>query len=178
MFCESHRFVLRPSFYQFRTNLEEFNLLFIRTSGRERQILEDPCRWSWVVCYPRGDLRGDGGDSSFRRSRPSTRLTHGLPPTLSTSLAQLTRFSCAPWPTNIVSHLPFQKMLFFFSPSRPVGYCSRLQKGHSTEVFSGSPLWTRRASAGIQGWKICVSGTRPRHHGKGNGKPRGKTTGR
>ncbi|XP_077924186.1 telomerase-binding protein EST1A isoform X4 [Halichoerus grypus] len=58
------------------------------------------------------------------------------------------------------------------------GYCSRLQKGHSAEVFSGSPLWTRRASAGIQGWKICVSGTRPRHHGKGNGKPRGKTTGR
>ncbi|XP_073091130.1 telomerase-binding protein EST1A isoform X4 [Manis javanica] len=57
-------------------------------------------------------------------------------------------------------------------------YCSRLQKGHSAEVFSGSPLWTRRASAGIQGWKICVSGTRPRHHGKGNGKPRGKTTGR
>lgn len=75
-------------------------------------------------------------------------------------------------------HPPSQKMLFFFSPSRPVGYCSWLQKGHSAEVFSGSPLWTRRASAGIQGWKICVSGTRPRHHGKGNGKPRGKTTGR
>lgn len=60
----------------------------------------------------------------------------------------------------------------------PVGYCSRLQEGHSSEVFPGSPLWTRRASAGIQGWKICVSGTRPRRHGKGNGKPRGKTTGR
>lgn len=79
--------------------------------------------------------------------------------------------------------LPFALTLFSFpspQPPRPhpTGYCSRLQEGHSSEVFPGSPLWTRRAFAGIQGWKICVSGTRPRRHGKGNGKPRGKTTGR
>lgn len=60
----------------------------------------------------------------------------------------------------------------------PLGYCGRLQEGHSPEVFPGSPLWPRRAVAGIQGWKICVSGPRPRRHGKGSGKPRGKTTGR
>lgn len=84
----------------------------------------------------------------------------------------------------VVTHpLPFALTLFSFpspQPPRPhpVGYCSRLQEGHSSEVFPGSPLWTRRAFAGIQGWKICVSGTRPRRHGKGNGKPRGKTTGR
>lgn len=86
-----------------------------------------------------------------------------------------------PWPLSIC--LPFALTLFSFpspQPPRPhpVGYCSRLQEGHSSEVFPGSPLWTRRAFAGIQGWKICVSGTRPRRHGKGNGKPRGKTTGR
>lgn len=78
--------------------------------------------------------------------------------------------------------LPFALTVFLSLPPtpcpHPVGYCSRLQEGHSSEVFPGSPLWTRRAFAGIQGWKICVSGTRPRRHGKGNGKPRGKTTGR
>lgn len=87
----------------------------------------------------------------------------------------------SPWPLPV--RLPFALTLFSFpspQPPRPhpVGYCSRLQEGHSSEVFPGSPLWTRRAFAGIQGWKICVSGTRPRRHGKGNGKPRGKTTGR
>lgn len=107
-----------------------------------------------------------------------TCLEEGRHPTHPTGSSSL---KCFPRPLPI--RLPFALTLFsFFSPQpprpHPVGYCSRLQEGHSSEVFPGSPLWTRRAFAGIQGWKICVSGTRPRRHGKGNGKPRGKTTGR
>lgn len=153
-------------------------------SERKARAQRIPVVGPEVVCNPSDDLRRAGGDLLPSEVDLGPQPTRGpCSPSHTLRLpcpVTWIHFSCAPQPINSVSHLhlPFQKMLFFFFPSHPVGYCSRLQKGHSAEVFSGSPLWTRRASAGIQGWKICVSGTRPRHHGKGNGKPRGKTTGR
>lgn len=193
VFCESQWFALCPSSCQSDTKLRRiwFSFILYRDfSEKKAKTQKVPVTGPEVVCYLRGDLRTDDGDflpsevdfgpqPTLGPCSPSHTCTHSHSLSLSPLPNNFDTFLMCP-SANSVSHLhlPFQKMLFFFSPSHPVDYCSRLQKGHSAEVFSGSPLWTRRASAGIQGWKICVSGTRPRHHGKGNGKPRGKTTGR
>jgi len=148
--------------------------------GRDTLRIGTGCADFACLLFP-----GDGGLQGTDKPLPSLLRRRGAPHT-SPRCCGMPPASCWAFQPQTFPPgrcLPFALTLFSFpSPQppgpHPLGYCSRLQEGHSAEVFPGSPLWTRRAFAGIQGWKICVSGTRPRRHGKGNGKPRGKTTGR